>query len=120
MIHDSERIALSSIAILFLTIFAAMAGFFLGLRIGIFIPITVIVLMVAYALLFDRRFMYTSLLCLGLLALWAVVCYFIFDWSFDGMYYHKQAIITLKEGWNPLQESSLRADVFASYPDMAL
>lgn len=120
MIHDSERIALSSISILFLTVFVAMAGFFFGLSIGIFIPITVLVLIVAYALLFDRRFLYTGLLCLGLLALWAVICYFLFDWSFDGMYYHKQAIITLKEGWNPLRESSLSADVFASYPDMAL
>ena len=67
MIHDSERIALSSISLLFLTVFVAMAGFFFGLSIGIFIPITVLVLIVAYALLFDRRFLYTGLLCLCLL-----------------------------------------------------
>ena len=62
-----------------------------------------------YSALRDRKLLKSLVICLVILIFWAAICSKIFDWSYDGMYYHKQAIITLAEGWNPFYESSADA-----------
>ena len=62
-----------------------------------------------YSVLFDRKLLKSLVICLVILIVWMALCAKIFDWSYDGMYYHKEAVITLAEGWNPLFQSSTAA-----------
>lgn len=34
-----------------------------------------------------------------------------YDFSYDGQYYHQEAIISIKEGWNPLYDNELSTEV---------
>lgn len=81
------------------------------------VPIAAIAI---YAVIFDRDMLRALIICLLLLAVWTKLCSGIFDWSYDGMYYHKQAAITLAQGWNPLKESCLAAEPLNHNADLAL
>lgn len=116
----SQKFTLAPLLISASVILFSMLEFICGAAIS---PITVtvpVILLLAASFFIDRRLFYSLLICCASLALWSVVCGFVFDSSYDGMYYHKQAVITLKEGWNPILKSSAAADVFANYLDLSL
>ena len=115
-----ERTALSCFLLLTGVIAFAMLGFLIGSHIRILTFLIPCAIIAAYGLLRDRKLFFCFLGTLVLLALWSALCSQIYDWSYDGMSYHKQAAITLKEGWNPLRSSSADKDIFATYPTMAL
>ena len=116
----AQKMALGAFLLLCGVAAAAVAGFLIGVPVGPYTFYIAAAALFIYCLWRDRTLGAALLLDIVLLVLWALLAWVIFDWSFDGMYYHKQAIITLKEGWVPLYTSSLNADVFAGYPDMAL
>ncbi len=116
----SEQIAFAAISLLVFAVAFAMAGFAVGISLGWYTLVLPALLLLGISFFQGQKQCYALLLIIAAVALWAVACNFLFDWSYDGMYYHKQAIIALKEGWNPLWQSSLEADEFASYLDMAL
>lgn len=116
----SQKFTLAPLLILTSVILFSMLGFICGKAIS---PITVavpVILLIAVSFFVDRRLFRAVLICCAALALWSFLCGLVFDGSYDGMYYHKQAVITLKEGWNPIFESSASADVFANYLDLSL
>ncbi len=116
----AEKAAFAAISLLVTVAAFAMLCFAAGISVGFYTLVLPAVLLLGISCLRGRGQFYAAVLVLAILALWTIVCGLIFDWSYDGMYYHKQAIITLKEGWNPLRQSSIEADVFASYPNMSL
>ncbi len=86
-------------------------------------PFTIVIplaLLLLVSFLKDKKLFFGVVLNLAILFVFIYINTFFFDWSYDGMYYHKQAVITLKEGWNPLYEAAIDKDIFASYPDMSL
>ncbi len=114
----AEKVAFSGIMIIFSVILTAMLGFFVGIPLGpysLLLPLAVFALI---AFLRDRQLFYAILLHIGILIIWALLCALIYDTSFDGMSYQKQAVITLKEGWNPVYESCLTQNPFCSYLDI--
>ncbi len=116
----SQKFTLAPLLILTSVILFSMLGFICGKAIS---PITVavpVILLLAVSFFVDRRLFRAVLICFAALALWSFLCGLVFDGSYDGMYYHKQAVITLKEGWNPIFESSASADIFANYLDLSL
>jgi len=70
-----------------------------------------------------RHFFYLGILLFALLILLLYLNNFFFDISFDGQWYHQDAIILLKEGWNPFYDdlihdsmvSGLNADYVNHY-----
>lgn len=115
-----EKNALSCFLLLVSVIASAVLGLAFHIPVGAHTFVTAVIVTGGVLFFCDRVLLRLFLLNVCVLALWCVVCNFIFDWSYDGMYYHKEAIIDLKEGWNPFYQSSLDATVFASYPDMDL
>ena len=116
----AEKAALACFLLLTMVIAIGMIGFFFQIPIGGYTLVIALLLLAIPMALRDRRLLGMLVLVLILLAIWCLICQHMFDHSFDGMYYHKQAIITLKEGWIPLQGSSADADIFATYLDEAL
>lgn len=115
-----EKCALSALLIFITTVAFAVFCFMLQITLSpmtFFIPVITLVII---SFIKDRRLFYGLTLNILLLAIFGTICRYIFDWSYDGMYYHKQAVITLKEGWNPLYQSCLDCDIYATYPNMAL
>lgn len=116
----SSRFALAPLLLCFAIQLVSLAGFVFGFPISPFtLPIAAALLLIGSAI-FDRRLLVASAVSIALLTLWCIVCGLVFDASFDAMYYHKEAIIALKEGWNPLSEGVLQADPFAGYQQLAL
>lgn len=115
-----EKAALAPLLLLMSVLSAGLLGLAFGIALGAYTFFAAAFICGVVLFLCDRQLFWLFWLTVGLLALWSVVCGLIFDWSYDAMYFHKQAIIALKEGWNPLYESSLDATVFAQYPDMDL
>ena len=116
----AEKAALGGMLILGTVILTAVLGFFVGIPIGIYTLLAPLAVLLLVAFFRDRTLFWAVLAEIGFAVLWAVLCAFIYDSSFDGMYYHKQAVITLKEGWNPVYGSCLTENQFSSYLDIAL
>ena len=116
----SEKLALSALLIFLSGVAAAMIGFAFGASLSPLTAAIAAAALLGISFFCDKKLFLGCLVNFALLGIFALVCRYMFDWSYDGMYYHKQAVITLKEGWNPLYKSSLDCDVFASYPNMAL
>lgn len=116
----AEKAALGGMLILGTVILTAVLGFFVGIPIGIYTLLVPLAVLLLVAFFRDRTLFWAVLAEIGFAVLWAVLCAFIYDSSFDGMYYHKQAVITLKEGWNPVYGSCLTENQFSNYLDIAL
>lgn len=115
-----EKNALASFLLLASVIVAGLLCLVFKIPIGAHTFIGAILVTGTILFFYDRALLRLFLINTVILALWCVVCNFIFDWSYDGMYYHKEAIIDLKEGWNPFYQSAQEATVYATYPDMDL
>jgi len=94
--------SLFSVLIIFLSvIFTSVTGFIMGITINSYtLPLSLLVIS-AVSFFVDKKLFKAILLNIIILFTFIFINKFIFDWSYDGMYYHKQAVITLKEGWNP-------------------
>lgn len=115
-----EKTALAPILLLLSVLSFGLLGLALGIGLGVYTFILGVFSCATVLFFYDKQLLKLFAFSIILLMLWAFVCSLIFDWSYDAMYFHKQAIIALKEGWNPFYQSSLDATVFASYPDMDL
>ena len=103
----AQKTAFCSLVLMLSTIGFTVALFAFGVPMGKYSLIVPAAAIAVYSVFFDRQMLKSLFINLALLALFALLASRIFDWSYDGMYYHKQAIITLAEGWNPLRGSSL-------------
>ena len=101
-----QKMGLCALILMLTTIGCAMVMFVFGIPMGSYSAIIPIAEIALYSIIFDRQMFKSLFINIAILAVWAFVCYSVFDWSYDGMYYHKQAIITLADGWNPLRMSS--------------
>lgn len=115
-----EKNACSALLIFISVIIFTMMSFAVGISISPFTGAIAMAVLLAILIFFDKELFFCCIVNITILGIFACFCKYMFDWSYDGMYYHKQAIITLKEGWNPLYKSSLECDIFASYPNMTL
>lgn len=117
----AEKTAFISLLLLFAVILVGMLGFFVNIPIGLytlFVPAFLIILFCLCRR--DWNCIFGAFIVIGALVVFGLICMFIYDTSFDGMNYQKQAIITLKEGWNPILGGSASANSFSGYLGMNL
>lgn len=115
-----DKTALCAILMMLSVIGFSMLGFAFGISMSAYSAVIPIAGIAIYSLIFDRDMLKSLIICLLVLIIWSSVCAKLFDWSYDGMYYHKQAVITLAKGWNPLRESCLAAEPLNRNADLAL
>lgn len=115
-----EKAAAAPLLFLLSVLSFGLLGLALGIGLGVYSFFLGILACAAFAFVCDKQLLKPLGLTLLLLAFWMFVCSLLFDWSYDAMYFHKQAIIALKEGWNPFYQKAEEATVFATYPDMEL
>ncbi len=115
-----ETAAAAPLLLLISVLSFGLLGLAFGIGLGVYTFILGLLFCLVPAYFCNKQFFKMLLITFLMLAGWVIICGLIFDWSYDAMYFHKQAIIALKEGWNPFYEGSQEATVFASYPDMAL
>lgn len=113
-----EKCAFSALLIFVAVVASAMAGYAIGISITFLTTFAAIFPILAITAIMDRKLFLATLINLIFLVGFMWVSGYIFDRSYDGMHYHKQAVIMLKEGWNPLLEASTDFDIHASFPDM--
>ena len=116
----AQKTALCALLIMIVTIGYTMLLFALGKPMSAYSAVVPLAAIAVYSVLLDRKLLKALSVCLVTFIVWAVFCAKIFDWSYDGMYYHKQAAITLAEGWNPLRESCVDAQPLNANADLAL
>ncbi|MCD8391039.1 MAG: hypothetical protein LUD03_04280 [Firmicutes bacterium] len=115
-----QRTAFMSILIMLAVILYSMIMFMMNISMSVYSIVIPIAGIAVYCALFDRKLLYSLLLCLALLGIWVLICMRFTDYSYDGMYYHKEAVITLAKGWNPLYQSCTEAEPLNSHADLAL
>lgn len=115
-----EKAAAAPLLLLFSVLSFGLLGLALGIGLGVYSFLLGLLACVVLAFVFDKQLLKMLGFTVCFLALWTFLCAFLFDWSYDAMYFHKQAIIALKEGWNPFYQKAEEATVFATYPDMEL
>ncbi|MCL2703498.1 MAG: hypothetical protein FWE91_07840 [Defluviitaleaceae bacterium] len=116
----AERAAYAALLIFVVVYAAAMLGLFFGAGISAYTLPIGIVLTTGYAVLKDRPLLKAICVALGALFACVFVSGLIIDASFDGMYFHKHAVIALKEGWNPVYQELAEVDPFAGYLNLSL
>ncbi len=116
----AQKTALCAVLLMLTAIGFAMLAFAFGRPMSAYSAVVPVAAIAVYSALYDRKLLKALAVCLVLLIVWAAVCAKIFDWSYDGMYYHKQAIITLAEGWNPLREGCVDAQPLNAHADLQL
>ena len=113
-----EKCALGALLIFLTVVVSAMLWYAFGVSITFLTPFSALFPLLAVTLVKDRKLFLGILINLVFLGLFMWACNYMFDSSYDGMHYHKQAVIMLKEGWNPLYEASTDFDIHASFPNM--
>ena len=116
----AQKTALCAIGLMLAVIGYTMLLFALHIPMSAYNAVVPVAGIAVYSVLFDRKMLRALVICLIILIVWATLCSKLFDWSYDGMYYHKQAAVTLAEGWNPLYESCIEAQRLNSNADIAL
>jgi hypothetical protein len=93
------------------------ASWFLGIEIGAWIFIISLILSAGIIFLLEKQPIRANItgLFVGLILTWGSIYVSgqFFDCSFDGQWYHQDAIILISEGWNPIWDNPI-ADVDAS------
>lgn len=115
-----QKTALCAMLLMLTTIGFTVLLFMFKAPMSAYNAVVPVALIAIYAALFDKKLLKALAVCLVILIVWAALCSKIFDWSYDGMYYHKQAVISLAEGWNPLYQSCVDANPLNGNADIAL
>ena len=116
----TQKTALCAMLLMLTTIGFTVLLFMFKAPMSAYNAVVPVALIAIYAALFDKKLLKALAVCLVILIVWAALCSKIFDWSYDGMYYHKQAVISLAEGWNPLYQSCVDANPLNGNADIAL
>ncbi len=115
-----EKAAFGAILLMVSIIGYSMLLFAIHIPMGVYSAAVPAAGLLIYFFVFDRQVFIGLLADILILIVWAFVCKCIFDWSYDGMYYHKEAIITLYKGWNPIYESCTVAEPLNENADLTL
>ncbi len=94
--------------------------FMLKTPMSVYNAVVPVIGMLIYGFAADRRLLPGLITDILIIAVWSVICVKMTDWSYDGMYYHKEAIITLEKGWNPIYQSCAQAEALNANADLAL
>lgn len=121
-------IAFCLLNIIGLTLLLSTILFVFGIHVTwLHLPVSVCIAIVlnyyasrAYALEKDSYFLKSILISIGVLVISVVLANAIYDTSWDGQFYHQEAVYQLKNGWNPfhqpLPDSVNRAIWINHYP----
>ena len=116
----AQKAAFGAILLLVSIIGYSMLLFAMHIPMGVYSATVPAIGLLIYFFVFDREVFWGLLIDIAILIVFAIVCTHIFDWSYDGMYYHKEAIITLQKGWNPIYESCTRQEPLNENADLTL
>lgn len=103
-----------------LTALTATVGFIFGIGGGAYPIIIAFAAVILCGLIFDKRLALAGVTALAVTAASVAVAGTVMDMSYDGMYFHKQALYNIATGWNPLYQPLAEADRFAGLQDLAL
>lgn len=109
---------LASLLVFSLTALISSIGFIFGLSGGAYCLILAFCAVVLYGLLKDRALLPAAFFTLAAVVICCFAASFIYDTSFDGMYFHKEAARTLAAGWNPLYTSFADISDFSYCQDL--
>lgn len=95
-------------------------GFIANIGGGAYAIIIAAAALLIYGLWKDRRLFIAGICTIALLGLFSFISGTIMDMSYDGMYFHKEAVYAIAKGWNPLYQPLSEFDRYASLQDLAL
>lgn len=111
---------LASLLIFSLTALISSAGFIFGLEGGAYGLIFAFCIVILYGLLRDRALLPAVFFITAAVVICCFAASFIYDTSYDGMYFHKEAARTLAQGWDPLYTSFSDISKFSYCQDLHL
>lgn len=116
----SNRFTQAPVLVLALTALAASVGFIFGIGGGAYPVIIAFAAVIVGGFIFDKKLALAGLVTLAVTAVSVAVAGTVMDMSYDGMYFHKQALYNIANGWNPLYQPLSEVDRFAGLQDLAL
>lgn len=116
----SSRFALAPLAVFVLCTAINSVGLLFGVRVGAYSIIAAFAAVAVCSVVRDRRLCLAVIVTALLMAVTAPVFANIWDFSYDGMYFHKEAAYSLARGWNPFRESYRDFGRFGHFFDMPL
>ncbi len=116
----AERFAFAPLAVFVLCAAINSVGLLFGIPVGAYSMIIAFAAVALCGALRDRRMCFAACAAAVLMAVTAPVFANIWDFSYDGMYFHKEAAYSLANGWNPFAVSYRDFGRFGHFFDMPL
>ena len=103
-----------------LTVFFTSVCFMLNIQyIAFALPIAVLIVLIA-GVKFNRSMLISCVITVLLSSAAAIVAGHVYDVSYDGMSFHKEAVYALANGWNPWRTSFYYFNYLGKMQDVAL
>lgn len=103
-IRINNKFALAPILIFALTALFSSLCFIFNLNMS-YSLILAAVSVAVIGIKFDRSILISCILTISLTVLCVIIAGQVYDFSYDGMYFHKEAVNALANSWNPLRSS---------------
>lgn len=116
----SRRLTIAPVLFFTLTALISSIGFIAGKGAGAYSAILAAAALLLYGIWRDRRLFLAAVITFAAAAVCTAFTGFIMDASYDGMYFHKEAVYALANGWTPLYTPLAAFDRFADCQDLAL
>ncbi len=117
--HINSSFTAAPLLIFVLTALISMLGFIMNITlIPYALPMAVIAVLVWG--MRDRSMLLSCIVTMTLMLIALPVAGTVFDLSYDGMYFHKEAVNALSDGWNPLRESFRSFSPYGNLQDLSL
>jgi hypothetical protein len=116
----NNKFAAAPILIFALTVLFSSFCFIFNFQ-NITLSLVIAVAVVAFiGIKFDRSVLISCIITVVLLILAVIVAGHVYDMSYDGMYFHKEAVYSIAKGWNPLKTNFTDFSQFGNLQDLPL
>lgn len=119
-IKINNKFTAAPVLIFALTVLFSSLCFIFNVHNIIFSLIIAVIIVAAIGIKFDRTILISYIITIILLLLSIIIAGHVYDLSYDGMYFHKEAVYALANGWNPLKTSFMDFSHFGKLQDLSL
>lgn len=120
LFNTDNRYTVAPVMIFALSAFISSVLFMLGITCAAIPVIAAVILTILFGVLTDRKIVVSAGITVLAIAVFSFFCSFVYDMSFDGTYFHKEAVNCIAKGWNPLYTSFKSFSPFGDLQDLSL
>ncbi len=116
----NNRFTAAPVLLFALTVAVSSLGFLLGGHTVVVSLLAAAAVIIILGVKFDRTLIFALAVTALSVVISAVISGLVYDISYDGMYFHKEAVWAIANGWNPFYEPLSGFDRLASVQELSL